>query len=652
MKKIIIVLLSILTLLSATVKPVKDPYKEIDYFVLDNGLQVYLLSNEKATNTNISMTINVGWDIENDENYGLSHLVEHMVFRDKRVPHRDYLDYMKDEGASNVNGYTSRYKTELITKIDSNKSYWVAEIFAQMIFDKDIDSEDIEIEKGAVQVEIGELAWYDKIIAQLAKIKNIVPPSNSIYETHFGLNKSKDLPSRYLGKINNKQFTLNEVMTHYETYYYPSNMILKITGNFDTEKMKSLVVATYGKYNRQGSLRTYKPKRDATLSHKPYIHYEVLGVNENSGYIGVQYLFDDCQKYIILKAFMKYVATKIQQELRNKNGKTYSVSTYSQQSRGAGIASISFDGLHDDFDDNIKLVKKSIKYYVEHIDDNMIDEALEEYKKKYTTIEFDSDSLESMVNKSEHMRSDHKIAKKTHYDFFSTITPEKFKTVIKKTFIPENKYMTIYRDYYLFPNDFNILALLTFLLILFIYFKYSYFVFYIRDLKYDKREVLLSQRVGNRFIGFLTFIFVVYATALIYGWIEYLVLKYFIGDLTYLKAVDLPYSFYLEIVSNLLPFIIMFMVLRWIVRYYSRIDVTEERMYILGSNPLSIDKDAVENLEIVPWRVDKLFKTIGFAFFFWRPLLAVKTQAKTYYLRSSNAEVLKEDLMKRWLGRV
>lgn len=237
-----------------------DPYKKIEYFVLDNGLEVYLLSDQRATNTNISMEINVGWDIENESNYGLSHLLEHMVFRDKRVPHRDYLDYFKDEGASDVNGFTSRYKTVLTTTIDSNKSYWISEIFAQMIFDKEVDSEDIETEKGAVQVEIGEKVWYDGLANGLVALKDIFPPSESIDQTHFGLNKEKELPYLYLQKTNNTKFTLEEVMQHYEKYYYPANMILKITGNFNSFKMKKLIKNVYTKVEKLVQIEHINPK--------------------------------------------------------------------------------------------------------------------------------------------------------------------------------------------------------------------------------------------------------------------------------------------------------------------------------------------------------------------------------------------------------
>jgi predicted Zn-dependent peptidase len=650
MNKLWFLLLVAVNLLHANVTEVKDPYKEIDYFVLENGLQVYMLSNDKATNTNISMKINVGWDIEDEESYGLSHLVEHMVFRDKRVPYRDYLDYMQDEGASYVNGFTSRYKTELIVKIDSNKSYWIVETFAKMIFDKDVDNEDIEIEKGAVQVEIGEKVWYESILTPLLKIKKIAPPKESIYQSHFGLVKAKELPTSTVEKDNNKNFTLEEVMTHYKKYYYPSNMILKITGNFNNIQMKELVQNTYGKIHNKGTQRTHKPKRDAILSKKEYIYYRE-GLDKNYGYIGTQYLFDDCQKHIILYSFIKYVSKKIQQKLRNKEGKSYTVSTHGLQLRGAGVVSISFDGLHDDFSDNIKLVKRSIKYYVENIDDEMIEEALEEYKKRYTSVEFDSDSLTTLVNKSEHMRSDHKINIQTHYDFFKSITPEKFKEVLAQVFIPENSYTVIYRDYYLFPGDISILGFLVLFIIMFIYFRFSYLIFSFRGIRYAKREVLLLHRIGNRFIGFVVFILLVFLTGLLYSWIEYFIMKYMVGDANYLTTLDIPYGLYMDIIGNVLHIILMFILFRWLVKYHSRIDVTLDTIYILGSNPMSISKSDVLSMDVVPWNIRKYFQIIGFSFFFWRPLLLVKTSSKTYYVRTRNAEELKEDILHRWMDR-
>ena len=42
-----------MSLLFANIQQIKDPYKNIVYMKLDNGMQVYLLSDEKSVNTQV-----------------------------------------------------------------------------------------------------------------------------------------------------------------------------------------------------------------------------------------------------------------------------------------------------------------------------------------------------------------------------------------------------------------------------------------------------------------------------------------------------------------------------------------------------------------------------------------------------------------------
>ena len=144
MKFISLLFLFLISLPLYASESIEDPYKNITYMKLDNGFQAYLLNNDKVANTQIELTVNVGTDIEDEENYGLSHLVEHLVFRDKRVPHRDYVDYIKEEGATYMNGYTTRYKTGYKAIINNDKSYWITEAFSKMLFNKQVGNEDLK----------------------------------------------------------------------------------------------------------------------------------------------------------------------------------------------------------------------------------------------------------------------------------------------------------------------------------------------------------------------------------------------------------------------------------------------------------------------------------------------------------------------------
>ena len=80
--RILTFLMGLLFILHADVHQYDDPYADVTYFQLENGLEVYLLSDEKAEKTKITIKVKVGSAVENAQSLGLSHLVEHVVFRD------------------------------------------------------------------------------------------------------------------------------------------------------------------------------------------------------------------------------------------------------------------------------------------------------------------------------------------------------------------------------------------------------------------------------------------------------------------------------------------------------------------------------------------------------------------------------------------
>ncbi len=263
-----------------------------------------------------------------------------MVFRDQRVPYSDYSDYIKEEGATYVNAQTRRYETVYVTTIDSKKSYWIAKIFSKMMFDKNITKHDLESERGAVQTEIGNYKWMDKLNWILWMFfQDYLPQKENIYEQDFSLEKEKDLPAYYLDRINNQNFTMEDIMNHYHEYYYPANMVLKIVGNFDDKKMKKLILGTYGKIDITGTKKTIKPLENPSLSKKPYKEFKRTR-DKNNGLVGAKYIFDNYKKHIILKAYLKNIATRLQQKLRNDLGQIYSLRSYGFGYRKAQVAGI------------------------------------------------------------------------------------------------------------------------------------------------------------------------------------------------------------------------------------------------------------------------------------------------------------------------
>ena len=629
-----------------------DPYAGIRYFQLENGLQVYMLSDAKAENTSLEATVYVGSDAEDENSYGLAHLVEHIVFRDGRVPHRDYVDYIKEEGGTYVNGFTRRYDTVYRVTIGSDKSYWIAALFAQMLFDKNVTGSDLESERGAVQTEIGDYKLPERIAEDImAFFAAILPPREDFFADQYALEKIAPLPSRYHAKRNNGRFTLEEVMAHYRDYYYPANTMLKIAGDFDPVKMEALIRQQYGVYREKGTATTKPPVEKPKLSRRPSMHF-YEGMPENSGYIGAKYLLDDYKKYLILDAYTANAAQRLQQQLRNKLGQNYDVSPYMFNERGAGVAAVSFDGLRNHFEANVGRVRQLFAADAASLDDATIDDALRRYREQsFDSLEHDSASLMELVGAQEYLRTEQGITDRTPYEVFDAITRDEFRTVVTGVFAPENAYTLVYRDYYFFPYDAMLWGLTAFVLLILVYFKLYRFDYRAKGLRYTKRDIVLERRLSNRFLGFLMFILVLIVSSVLWEWIQYGSALLLTGDPYYLETIDVPYSYAVNVFDAILMIVLFAVVYKYAFRYDARLDIDGEALYLVGNNIDVFKKSEIVSVDVTPWRPGLFFRIRGLALAFWRPLTVVTMRdGRKVYLRAGNAAHLKEDIEKSLAG--
>ncbi len=652
MMKIVWILLSLLLTLYAQNSSRNDPYKNIEYFKLGNGMQVYLLADPKAEKTSVRLTVGVGYDNETADNYGISHLVEHLVFRDRRVPHHDYLDWFKDEGATNVNGYTGRYETTYLATVPAKKSEWAVQTFAQMLFDKNVTREDLEVERKALQTEIGEPRWYERPLTVLGEFfQKILPPREDFYAEEFGLPRDKPLPPLYLARENNRRFTLADVTARYEAYYYPANMKLAVAGRFDAKKMRETIKKHFGKVRRNGTQKVAEPYYTPKPNRKPYRRF-YEGMYRNYAIIGAKYRLQSYKQFLILDAYSEALAQRLQQQLRNRDGKTYTVSEQGFSDKIAGAALIGFDGLHDVFSQNIAAAQKSIEADRKGMDPAAIRKALDWYEKRYyADMEHDTGTLTGLVETADYLRTDRNITDRTAYDIFKSITPEDFQKTVTETFRPENRYKFVAREYYFFPMDVVVISLVTLIIFIVIYIFFAKWQLRRRGVLYTYRDILFHRRLSSRMTGFLIFVLTGIIASVTYEWIKYLFFKWVMGDPRWLMTVDVPWS-YLVTVLDALGYIIWFFLLYYhLWRYYATIFALRDKLIVVGNRIAVIEKDNIAEVGVVPRRARrKGAVTYGTAWRFRKPLTELKCKdGKICYLRAANAEHLKEDLQK-WLA--
>ena len=121
---------------------------------LDNGLVYYIRYNKKPEKRiELRLAVNAGSILENDDQQGLAHFMEHMNFNGtKNFPHNELIDFLQKTGVrfgADINAYTSFDETVYMLQLPTDDTTLVKQGFQvledwahnNLLDDKEIDNE-------------------------------------------------------------------------------------------------------------------------------------------------------------------------------------------------------------------------------------------------------------------------------------------------------------------------------------------------------------------------------------------------------------------------------------------------------------------------------------------------------------------------------
>jgi predicted Zn-dependent peptidase len=208
---------------------------------LNNGLKVLMIPNNKFDSTAVGIFIKVGSRYETPKNNGISHFLEHMLFKDKKLVEKlDCLGakYNAETSYENTHYYIYGSKKDYVDFID----------IISDIYMNPFKKEDIEKEKGVIIEE------YNSLVNDLDEIMN-----DEINRKLFN-NSSLKLP--IIGtKKNIKSFAKKDLENYWKKYYIPQNTLFVIAGNFNQKIAYETIQNKLGKIKNNGKkLILDKPK--------------------------------------------------------------------------------------------------------------------------------------------------------------------------------------------------------------------------------------------------------------------------------------------------------------------------------------------------------------------------------------------------------
>ncbi|MGH7428038.1 MAG: M16 family metallopeptidase [Candidatus Methylomirabilaceae bacterium] len=193
--------------------------------VLDNGLKVLLLEERKAPVVTIHLWYRVGARNEEPGTTGLSHFLEHMMFKgtSKVGPGQFSRTIQKNGGRDNA--FTSDDYTGYFETFASDRVELALELEADRMRGLLLDKKELESEKQVV-IEERRLRTDDDPVSALAEVMVA-----SAFQVH---------PYRQpvIGWMSDLEgLTREDLVRHYNTYYLPNNAVLIVVGDFKSEEL-------------------------------------------------------------------------------------------------------------------------------------------------------------------------------------------------------------------------------------------------------------------------------------------------------------------------------------------------------------------------------------------------------------------------------
>lgn len=196
-----------------------EPEIKLDELV--NGTQLLSLNNPHSLSTVLSFYVKVGSCNEDVENNGISHFIEHMLYKGtKKYPNKLAISKILDELGVQFNAYTSKKNTCYYFKFLSNTEILdkICEMSHNILFRSLFRDSDIEKECNV-------------IIEEYNALQNSPPDLFDEIVENMYFNKSSLGKSVIGNPTSLKNITRRDLLEYHRTYYKPDNMVIVIGGN-------------------------------------------------------------------------------------------------------------------------------------------------------------------------------------------------------------------------------------------------------------------------------------------------------------------------------------------------------------------------------------------------------------------------------------
>lgn len=278
-----------------------------------NGLRIVSEHIPHFHSVAMGVFVNNGSRDELPEENGITHFIEHMLFKGTTARTAKEIAREFDRIGGDINAYTSKEYTCYYAKVLDHHAEHAVGVLADMLFNSQMDAVEFDKERQVILEEISmtEDMPDDDVHEQLWRV---MYPQNSIGAPILGTAETL------------ATFTPDKIRDYMNRHYTPANIVVSVAGNI-TPALIEKIDALFGNFERAENPKNYKtPEFQAGYSIK---NKETEQGHLCLGFPGVSLSDPDIYNVTVLNNIIGgSMSSRLFQEIREQRGLAYSIFSY------------------------------------------------------------------------------------------------------------------------------------------------------------------------------------------------------------------------------------------------------------------------------------------------------------------------------------
>ncbi|GAB4269507.1 MAG: pitrilysin family protein [Candidatus Rifleibacteriota bacterium] len=341
-----------------------SPYLKM---TLDNGVQIVAEKFDTVQSVSIGFFFKSGVLYEPDDMLGVSHFIEHMMFKGTSKRSAQVIAREFDRIGGYLNAFTAKDYCCFYARVVKDHLCVAVDVLADMLTDSQFLEEEFERER---KVILEEIKMYED------------SPDELIHEL-LGQNlwQNSRLGNPILGTSETvASLKRDEVVDVFKNQYITGNLVICVAGNFEWDELQKLVAEKLKAMNT-GKFAFLEKRPEASYNYSVF-QKDIEQVHLALGAVGIP--FSDRRRFpltVLNAAFGGGMSSRLFQEIREKRGMAYTVYSYHTSFRNTGLFGIYAGTSMQNLKEVLDLFHREIQLVAEEgLSETEISEAREQLK--------------------------------------------------------------------------------------------------------------------------------------------------------------------------------------------------------------------------------------------------------------------------------